>query len=46
VLTIALAVTVHLVHVRSPEADALPLICTHGRPMSVFEDLDMAGPLK
>jgi epoxide hydrolase len=36
---------VHFVHVRSPEADALPLICTHGWPMSVFEYLDLAWPL-
>jgi hypothetical protein len=36
---------VHFVHARSPEPDALPLICTHGWPMSVFEYLDLAGPL-
>jgi pimeloyl-ACP methyl ester carboxylesterase len=36
---------VHFVHVRSPERDALPLICTHGWPMSVFEYLDLVGPL-
>jgi epoxide hydrolase len=36
---------VHFVHVRSPEREALPLICTHGWPMSVFEYLDLAGPL-
>lgn len=36
---------VHFVHVRSPEPGALPLICTHGWPMSVFEYLDLAGPL-
>ena len=36
---------VHFIHVRSPEPDALPLICTHGWPMSVFEYLDLAGPL-
>lgn len=36
---------VHFVHVRSPEPDALPLICTHGWPMSVYEYLDLAGPL-
>jgi epoxide hydrolase len=36
---------VHFVQVRSPEPDALPLICTHGWPMSVFEYLDLAGPL-
>jgi epoxide hydrolase len=36
---------IHFLHVRSPEADALPLICTHGWPMSVFEYLDLIGPL-
>lgn len=36
---------IHFIHVRSPEPDALPLICTHGWPMSVFEYLDLVGPL-
>jgi pimeloyl-ACP methyl ester carboxylesterase len=36
---------VHFVHVRSSEPDALPLICTHGWPMSVFEYLGLIGPL-
>jgi epoxide hydrolase len=36
---------VHFVHVRSPEPDALPLIATHGWPMSVVEYLDLVGPL-
>lgn len=36
---------VHLLHIRSPESDALPLIATHGWPMSVVEYLDMIGPL-
>jgi pimeloyl-ACP methyl ester carboxylesterase len=36
---------IHFIHVRSPEPDALPLICTHGWPMSVFEYLDLIGPL-
>jgi epoxide hydrolase len=36
---------VHFLHVRSPDADALPLICTHGWPMSVFEYVDLIGPL-
>jgi epoxide hydrolase len=35
----------HFIHVRSPEPDALALICTHGWPMSVFEYLDLIGPL-
>jgi pimeloyl-ACP methyl ester carboxylesterase len=36
---------VHFLHQRSPEPGALPLICTHGWPMSVFEYLDLLGPL-
>ncbi len=32
---------VHLVHVRSPEPDALPLLLTHGWPGSVVEFLDV-----
>jgi epoxide hydrolase len=36
---------VHFLHIRSPEADALPLIATHGWPMSVVEYLDVVAPL-
>ncbi len=36
---------VHLLHVRSPEPDALPLILTHGWPNSVVEFTDLIGPL-
>ncbi|MEW6730839.1 MAG: epoxide hydrolase family protein [Acidobacteriota bacterium] len=36
---------IHFLHVRSPEPDALPLIVTHGWPMSVVEYLDLIGPL-
>ena len=36
---------VHFLHVRSPHADALPLILTHGWPGSVVEYLDVIGPL-
>jgi pimeloyl-ACP methyl ester carboxylesterase len=36
---------VHFVHVRSPHADALPLVMTHGWPGSVVELLDTIGPL-
>jgi pimeloyl-ACP methyl ester carboxylesterase len=36
---------VHFLQVRSPEPGALGLICTHGWPMSVFEYLDLIGPL-
>ncbi|MDO9381080.1 MAG: epoxide hydrolase [Nocardioidaceae bacterium] len=35
----------HLVHVRSPEPDALPLVLTHGWPGSVAEFVDVIGPL-
>ena len=36
---------VHFVHVRSPHADALPLVLTHGWPGGVVEFLDVVGPL-
>jgi pimeloyl-ACP methyl ester carboxylesterase len=36
---------IHFLHVRSPEPDALPLIVTHGWPMSVVEYLDLIQPL-
>lgn len=36
---------IHFMHVRSPEADALPLVVTHGFPGSVAEFLDVIGPL-
>lgn len=38
-------VDVHFLHVRSPEPGALPLVLTHGWPMSVAEYLDVIGPL-
>jgi pimeloyl-ACP methyl ester carboxylesterase len=38
-------VDVHFIHVRSPHANALPLIMTHGWPGSVVELLDSIGPL-
>lgn len=37
--------TIHFLHVRSPEPDALPLVVTHGYPSSVAEFLDVIGPL-
>ncbi len=37
--------TIHFLHVRSPEPDALPLILTHGWPGSFVEFLDMIGLL-
>jgi Epoxide hydrolase N terminus len=36
---------IHFIHVRSPHADALPLIVTHGWPGSVIEQLKIIGPL-
>ena len=38
-------VDIHFIHVRSPHADALPLIITHGWPGSVIELLEVVGPL-
>ena len=37
--------TVHLLHVRSPEPEALPLIITHGWPGSIVEFMNVIGPL-
>ncbi|MEU4804709.1 epoxide hydrolase family protein [Actinosynnema sp. NPDC023587] len=36
---------VHFLHVRSPRADALPLVLTHGWPSSVLDFLDVIEPL-
>ncbi|GAA4221135.1 hypothetical protein FHR32_005362 [Streptosporangium album] len=36
---------VHFLHVRSPEPDATPLIITHGWPSTVYDFLDILGPL-
>jgi pimeloyl-ACP methyl ester carboxylesterase len=36
---------IHFIHVKSPHADALPLLMTHGWPGSVIELLDTVGPL-
>lgn len=36
---------IHFLHVRSSEADVLPLILTHGWPGSVVEYLDVIEPL-
>jgi pimeloyl-ACP methyl ester carboxylesterase len=36
---------IHFLHVRSPHANALPLVMTHGWPGSVVEFLDVIGPL-
>jgi pimeloyl-ACP methyl ester carboxylesterase len=36
---------IHFLHVRSPQADAVPLLLTHGYPSTVAEFLDVLGPL-
>jgi pimeloyl-ACP methyl ester carboxylesterase len=36
---------IHFLHVRSPQADALPIVMTHGWPGSVVEFLKVIGPL-
>jgi pimeloyl-ACP methyl ester carboxylesterase len=36
---------IHFIHVKSPHADALPLIMTHGWPGSIIELLEVVGPL-
>ncbi|MEQ8663010.1 MAG: epoxide hydrolase [Gammaproteobacteria bacterium] len=36
---------IQFMHVRSPHADALPMVMTHGWPGSVIEFLDVIGPL-
>jgi pimeloyl-ACP methyl ester carboxylesterase len=38
-------VDIHFIHVKSPHADALPLIMTHGWPGSVIELLETVGQL-
>jgi pimeloyl-ACP methyl ester carboxylesterase len=36
---------IHFIHVRSKEANALPVIITHGWPGSIIEQLKVVGPL-
>src|SRR6476660_6447920 len=38
-------VDIYFIHVRSKHPNALPLIMTHGWPGSIFECLDVIGPL-
>lgn len=38
-------IDIHFIHVRSPHADAMPLVMTHGWPGSVLELLGTIGPL-
>jgi pimeloyl-ACP methyl ester carboxylesterase len=36
---------IHFLHIRSPHAEALPLVITHGWPGSIVEFLKVIGPL-
>ena len=36
---------IHFIHVRSKQANALPVIITHGWPGSIIEELKVVGPL-
>ncbi|MFI8997857.1 epoxide hydrolase family protein [Streptomyces sp. NPDC053542] len=36
---------IHFLHVRSPEPDATPLVLTHGWPSTVYDFVDVLGPL-
>lgn len=38
-------VDIHFLHVRSPEAEARPLLMTHGWPGSILEFMKVIGPL-
>ena len=38
-------VDIHFIHVRSKNANALPIIITHGWPGSIIEQLKIVGPL-
>lgn len=38
-------VDIHFIHVRSKDANALPIIVTHGWPGSIIEQLKIIGPL-
>jgi len=38
-------IEIHFIHVRSKQANALPLIITHGWPGSIIEQLKVIGPL-
>ncbi|GLF98772.1 epoxide hydrolase family protein [Streptomyces yaizuensis] len=44
-MTVIDGADIHVLHVRSPEPDAVPLLLTHGWPGSFIEFLDVIGPL-
>jgi pimeloyl-ACP methyl ester carboxylesterase len=37
--------TIHFLHIRSPEPNAVPLVLTHGWPSSFLEFIEVIGPL-
>lgn len=37
--------TIHFLHVKSKEANTFPLILTHGWPSTIYEFIDVIGPL-
>jgi pimeloyl-ACP methyl ester carboxylesterase len=43
--TVIDGIGIHFLEVRSPQADALPLVITHGWPGSIIEFLKVLGPL-
>ena len=43
--TVIDGIRIHFLEVRSPHADALPLVITHGWPGSIIEFLKVLGPL-
>ena len=44
-VTVIDGLAIHLLHVRSPHADAIPLLLTHGWPGSIVEFIEIIGPL-
>jgi len=38
-------IELHVLHARSPQPDAFPLVLTHGWPGSILELVDLVGPL-
>ncbi|NKC15905.1 MAG: alpha/beta fold hydrolase [Gammaproteobacteria bacterium] len=43
--TVIDGLTIHFLHLRSPQEDALPLLLTHGWPGSIIEFMKVLGPL-
>src|SRR3954470_2626381 len=45
IMTTIDGVDIHFIHVKSRQPNAMPLIITHGWPVSVFEKIKLIGPL-